>query len=228
MDRRPGARRPGPAGGAHRGPAVRAVVFDLGGVLLHWRPLELLQQSVPELAPDEAAARALAPRIFESFEPGSDWAAFDLGLVEPDELASRIATRLGVADAAIRRVIEAIPAHLQPMADSTALLPALRRAGHRLLFLSNMPRPYADHLEVAHAFFGHLEGGVFSGRVGLMKPDPAIFHLVVERFGIEPTDTLFVDDHAGNVQAARSLGWQALHFTDAPSCATALRRDGWL
>ena len=205
-----------------------AVVFDFGAVLFHWQPLALLQQVVPELAPDEAAARTLAASIFQSFTPDSDWARFDLGQIDEPELATRIAVRVGTTAEQVRRVIDAIPGHLQAQGEVVALVHALQAEGHRLFFLSNMPRPYADHLERVNPFLAAFEDGIFSARVGLMKPHAPIYALAEQRFALEPVSTLFIDDHPGNVEAARARGWQALHFTAAPACAQGLRDGGWL
>ena len=207
---------------------MKAVVFDFGAVLFQWRPLALLQQVVPALAPDEAAARALAAQVFESFTPDSDWARFDLGQVDEATLTKRIGARIGAPAAEVRRIVDAIPAHLQPQADTVVLLQRLKAMGHRLFYLSNMPRPYADHLERANPFIADFADGIFSGRVGLMKPHDAIFALAVQRFGLDPAQTLFIDDHAGNVQAARRLGWQALQFLNAAQCTRELQSAGWL
>ena len=208
--------------------AGRAVVFDFGAVLFRWQPLELLQQCVPELAPDAAAAQALAAQVFESFTPDSDWARFDLGQVDEATLAQRIAARIGVPIGPVRRIIDAIPPHLEAQAGTVALYQRLRAAGHRLFYLSNMPRPYADHLERSYAFVGAFDDGIFSGRVGLMKPHDAIFALAEQRFALDPAQTLFIDDHLGNVQAARRRGWRALHFGSAAEAAAQLQEDGWL
>jgi putative hydrolase of the HAD superfamily len=207
---------------------TKAVVFDFGAVLFQWQPLQLLQQCVPELAPDDAAAKALAAQIFESFTPDSDWARFDLGRIAEDELAHRIAARIGVQAQQVRRVIDAIPPHLQPQPATVALLRRLQATGHRLYYLSNMPVPYADHLERENDFFAAFSDGIFSGRVGLVKPHAAIFELAEQRFGLQPADTVFIDDHAGNVQAARTRGWQAVQFVDAVQCGADLQAAAWL
>ena len=120
---------------------MKTVVFDFGGVLFQWQPLQLLQQCVPELAGDEATARTLAARIFESFTPDSDWARFDLGLDDEHSLAPPIAVRTGLPEAAMRRIIEAVPGHLEPQHDTVALFRELKARGYRMVFLSNMPRP---------------------------------------------------------------------------------------
>ena len=205
-----------------------AVVFDFGAVLFQWQPLALLQQTVPDLAPDEAAARRVAASFFESFTPDSDWARFDLGLVEEAELAQRIAARTGAPEGRVRRVIDAIPGHLQPQADTVALLQRLKGAGHRLYYLSNMPRAYAAHLERQNAFIGDFLDGIFSARVGLMKPHRAIFELASERFALRGAPTVFIDDHAGNIAAARAHGWQAVHFSGAAQAERELVEGGWL
>ena len=205
-----------------------AVIFDFGAVLFQWQPLVLLQQTVPDLAPDEAAARRVAASFFESFTPDSDWARFDLGLVDEGELARRIATRTGAPEDRVRRVIDAIPGHLQPQADTLALLRRLKAAGHRLYYLSNMPRAYAAHLERQNAFIGDFLDGIFSARVGLMKPHRAIFELSDERFGLAGMPTVFIDDHAGNIAAAQAHGWQTVHFSGAAKAARELQQAGWL
>lgn len=206
----------------------RAVVFDFGGVVFRWQPLQLLQEVLPALAVDAAAAQALAERIFQGFRPGSDWAEFDRGSVDADTLVARIAARTGLAPDAVRTVVEAVPPHLEVQAPTLALMRTLREAQHPLYYLSNMPAPYADYLERHHDFFAWFEAGLFSARVGLIKPEPAIFARAVRDFGIDPARSVFIDDHAGNIAAARAEGWQAVHFTSAPDCEAALRAQGWL
>jgi HAD superfamily hydrolase (TIGR01509 family) len=206
----------------------RTLVFDIGGVVVHWRPLQLMQQVLPLQAHDEASARAVAAAVFQTYSPDADWAQFDLGRIEPEPLAERIAARTGYPLQGLRALIAAIPAHIQPMPASVALLERVRAAGHRLTLLSNMPVPYADHLEAAHTCFAWFEAGVFSGRVGLMKPERAMFDHARDSMALDLGQSLFIDDHPANIAAARALGWQALHFENAAQCEAALRRDGWL
>jgi putative hydrolase of the HAD superfamily len=128
----------------------------------------------------------------------------------------------------VRCVIDAIPVHLQPQADTVALLQRLKAAGHRLYYLSNMPSAYAAHLERHNAFIGDFLDGIFSARVGLMKPHRAIFELADERFGLAGMPTVFIDDHAGNIAAAQAHGWQTVHFSGAAQAERELQQAGWL
>jgi len=86
----------------------REVVFDLGGVVFRWEPLVLLQQLFPQRIPDDAVARHWARQIFQTFSPEADWALFDLGRIEPDALAQRIARRTGLGEDDLRRLIGGI------------------------------------------------------------------------------------------------------------------------
>ena len=75
---------------------VQRVVFDLGGVFFRWEPLVLLEQVFPQQARNAVGAANLARAIFQNFDPGSDWALFDQGRLEPQSLAERIARRTGL------------------------------------------------------------------------------------------------------------------------------------
>jgi 2-haloacid dehalogenase len=69
---------------------------------------------------------------------------------------------------------------------------------------------------------------LLSGEVGMAKPDPEIFHELCRRFGLRPESTLFIDDRAANVDAARRLGFTAHHFQGAPGLRAELVRLGLL
>ena len=204
----------------------RTVVFDVGGVLVRWQPLELMRDHLG--IGDEDAARAAMAQVFQTFAPEADWGAFDRGEVEPEPLAERIAARTGFARADLAALIAAIPHHLQPMPESVALLERVRAAGHRLALLSNMPRPYALHLERTHECFGWFEHRTWSGFLGVMKPQRAIFDHVRDALGLDLAHAVFVDDHHGNIAAAHRYGWQALQFTSAAQCGADLAVGGWL
>lgn len=89
-------------------------VFDFGGVVFNWKPLVLLQQVLPHHAVDEASARDCATAIFQGFHPTSDWALFDQGGIEPEDLAHL----LWAIESTPSRVGEAIRAALESMAEN--------------------------------------------------------------------------------------------------------------
>jgi len=198
-----------------------AIVFDLGGVVFKWKPLELLQDIFPERAPNEVAAQKMADQIFESFNPLSDWAQFDLGLIEPDALATKISKRVGISEADMHLLIASIPPHMVPQSGTVDIISELKAEGHPLYFLSNMPAGYADHLERTHEFFRHFSDGIFSARVQQIKPQLPIFQSANQRFRVSGKDTIFIDDVQHNIDAANVHGWTGIRF-DVP---TQVRRD---
>lgn len=201
-----------------------AIVFDFGGVLFRWHPPSMLRRVVPHLAHDEASAAHWVREIFQGY--GGDWHAFDQGRVEVPDLVRRIARRTGAGEADVQAVVDAVPHELQPIEPAVALLARLKAAGRRLYFLSNMPAPYSDHLERTHGFVRWFDDGIFSARVLEAKPDRAIFEIAQRRFGRAPHELVFLDDHVPNVDAARTLGWQAIHFVDAAQAEAELKAHG--
>jgi HAD superfamily hydrolase (TIGR01509 family) len=200
------------------------LIFDFGGVLFRWRPALLLAQVLPDLADTPERAEHWKAEFFQGY--GGDWGAFDSGLIDASEMVRRIALRTGLTPAQVQAVVDAVPGELQPQAGMVALLERARAAGHRLFFLSNMPAPYATHLEQAYPLTAWFEDGVFSSRVGTGKPGPEIFKLALARFGIEPGHSLFIDDHPANIEAAEALGLPALLFRSADQLAEAFEGLG--
>ncbi len=205
---------------------MSAIVFDFGGVLFRWQPERMLREVLPQHAKDDTSARHWMKQIFQSY--GGDWGDFDRGTVEPPVLVQRIAQRTGLSEAEVQRVVDAVPHELQPQPATVALLRRLHAAGHPLFYLSNMPAPYADFLQARHDFMALFRDGVFSGRVGHNKPEPAIFELAAARFGHAPEQLLFIDDHEPNIVAAQALGWQGHHFVGIEGAEAALSARGLL
>ncbi len=141
----------------------------------------------------------------------------------------RTAVRLDLPPGLLSAMLASIPGYLAPIEVTVKLLAELkaRQAGEpdlRLYFLSNMPMPFARALEARHAFLSWFDGGIFSGDVGLAKPDPAIFELTESRHDLRPASTVFIDDHLANVEAARARGWSAIHCLSPAELRSAVLR----
>ena len=203
---------------------MTAFVFDFGRVLFDWQPERLLQRLLPHRAFDAASTAYWTAQVFQSYQ--GDWGEFDRGAVSPAEVVQRIAQRTGLAADEVQSVVAAGAASLQPIPAALNLMHQLRRPDTPMFFLSNMPAPYAEHLEREYAFVRDFDDGVFSSRVKLIKPDPAIFAVAAQRFGLPPAELVFVDDVPANVAAAQAAGWQAVLFSDAAQCERELRLAG--
>jgi putative hydrolase of the HAD superfamily len=201
------------------------IVFDFGAVLFTWQPGLLIQTHFPEHAVTQAQRSALAHAVFSH----ADWHDFDRGVLSAAEVSARTAHRLGLNEAAMHALVNGIGKRLQPMDDTLALLAQLRGlreqpgSALRLYYLSNMPVPYARALEHKHAFISWFDGGIFSGDVQHIKPEPEIYELLERRYQLEPSQTVFIDDLASNVAYAQSRGWQGIHFESAAQLKAQLQ-----
>ncbi len=198
------------------------IVFDFGGVLFRWQPDEFMPRLFPRLTPDPASTRALILAFFQHFK--GDWGEFDRGRIDERVLAQRTARRIdGMTVDEARFAIDAVVDELTPLPDTVDLLRRLHARGHGLFYLSNMPLSYAARLEVRNAdVLGLFRAGFFSSRLGLVKPEPAIFQRAIEAWAIDPLATVFIDDVDRNLAAARAFGWRGIHFRDAMQCEAAL------
>lgn len=196
------------------------VVFDLGGVVVAWRPEEIVAQAFVD-----RDTRALVEREIIGHP---DWLELDRGSLTVDDVVVRAAARTGLAEAEVREFIEGVPAALVANEEVVALVRRLHAAGHRLFCLSNMPELSMEHLERVNDFWDLFSGAVISSRVGHCKPEPAIYEHLISTYQLDPSDTVFIDDVPANVTAAAAFGIRTIRFESAVQCEAELRRLGCL
>jgi putative hydrolase of the HAD superfamily len=113
-----------------------------------------------------------------------------------------------------------------PVRETVELLYRLRARGHALFCLSNMHPPSIRYMEAAFDFWEVFAGRVISCRVGLCKPEPAIYAHLLARYALEARETVFVDDLDVNLAAAARFGIRTIRFESPSQCAAALRGLG--
>ncbi len=180
------------------------IVFDVGNVLLTFEP-----DRVMELIPAEhrdALRQAM-------FGPDWRWAAFDLGAETNEEIARSIADAAGVPggkEMALHAVYH-FPETMRPL-PLYRLIPELKKMDKRLYALTNYNEPAFTYTMERFENLKLLDGAVVSNREKVTKPDPRIFALLTERYGVIPEETLFIDDSLPNVLAAKALGFSIWHY----------------
>lgn len=198
---------------------VAAVVFDIGNVLIEWDPARLYD---PALG---AAGRA---RLFAEVDLDGMNRAIDLGAPLRATVEATAARHPAWA-AAIRLWHDRWIEMASPAIDhSVRLMRALRARGVPVFALSNFG---TDSFAIARAhypFLDEFDALFLSGRLGVTKPDAAIYAALEAATGVAPRQLLFVDDRDANVAAARARGWRAHLFEGAAGWAAALVAAGLL
>jgi 2-haloacid dehalogenase len=198
--------------------AVDVVVFDVGNVLIQWDPRNLYRKLFDDAA---AMERFLAEVCTDAWnleqDRGRTWA---------EAVAERVPL-FPQHEALIRayaaRWQEMVPGEVE---GSVAILEALRRAGVPLYAITNFSAEKFAESQARFPFLRGFRDVVVSAQERLVKPDPAIYRLLLDRNGLDPARCLFIDDSEKNVRGAEYVGMRAHHFRDAPTLRAELAALG--
>jgi putative hydrolase of the HAD superfamily len=193
-----------------------AVLCDVDGVVRNWpsmEPIELEHGVVPGTLYTAAfAAHRLHPAITGEVTDAQWRAQVAEDLAASDGISLETARGLVAAWSAMRPTLHA---------DVVALLQRVRGVMPVALVSNATDRLEADLAE--HGLDEFLEQLVNTSRIGFAKPDPRVYAYAAERVGVRPERCLFVDDSAGNVEAARAAGMRAVHFREFADLDDVLR-----
>lgn len=198
-------------------PPISTVIFDLGGVLVDWDPRRAF---TGVLDPAEVEP-FLAEIDFHTWNRGLD-AGRPIRQAEAD-IEERYPHRAGVISAYRKN----FPATLVGEVPGTAdVIRELGDAQLRLLALTNWSAESFPHALATYPVLSRFEGIVVSGAEGVIKPDPAVYRILIDRHAVDPAGAVFIDDSAVNVAAAQALGFRAVRFSDARALRRELRALG--
>jgi len=193
--------------------AIRAVVFDIGGVL------EITQDLSPTRSQDSITrsweTRLGLPTGEIDVRMRDAWIGGGVGTVTLDEVQQALRDRVGLDDEQVAAFMADLWREYLGTAN-TELIEYARglRPRYRTGILSNSFVGAREQEQAAYGFEDLVDDIVYSHECGMAKPDPRIFALTCERLGVRPEETVFVDDYAPNVEAARAAGLHALLYTD--------------
>jgi putative hydrolase of the HAD superfamily len=194
----------------------KTVILDLGNVVLEWNVERILDSLV--LEPDER--NMLRDELFAH----QDWLDLDHGKVSEKIVVEKICARSPLDREIVERTLFTTKNSLVPFGESVRLMQDISNSGIEMFCLSNMSRETWNHIKDQH-LFEMFSGIVISGLEGCIKPDEEIFHLILDRFAIEPSTTLFVDDSLPNIETSRRLGINGFHFRGSQDCYAEIRHS---
>lgn len=198
-----------------------AVVFDVGNVLYGWDPDSFL---VRHIADDEARLRFTDDvDLYGWHETLDGGRGFEEAAAELSEKFPHYAHLISAwGDRFGETITEALP-------GTHAIVEELGERGVPLFAITNFSADFwRPFYEREKTFFSRFRDIVVSGEEKLLKPDPAIYYLALDRFGLKPQQALFIDDRQINVDGAGAVGMQAHLFTTPEDLRERLHAEGLL
>ena len=196
---------------------IKNIVFDFGGVLVDWNPHHLYDKY---FGSSKKADWFLKNICLYSWNLQMDGGKpFAEGVAELQAQYPEWTEAIGIYHT---RWIEMMGGQFD---DTVDVLHRLKAAGYRVFGLSNWSMETFPLVRDKYPVFQELEGMVVSGEEHLIKPDAAIYKCLLERYGLQAEESLFIDDNADNVAGAKAVGMEAVRFVGAKELERALRED---
>ncbi len=179
------------------------IILDMGNVLLEWNKDKILQ-GVSEMKKDYLI---LDKTIFQS----GLWERLDLGTMTRQELVLKVVSMIGSTyQKKVEEVIWNWPSYIDIYREVFPVLSELKKKGHRIFVLSNTSKVFYDLLEEQLSPIKELlDGFVLSCDIKAIKPDLAMFKEILDKYQLNPTHCVFLDDIENNTIAAQKLGIKA-------------------
>jgi len=184
---------------------IKNIIFDLGNVLINFQPEKYLQSA--GLSQNEVDF------VLNEIYRSDEWVELDRGTITRDEALQKIYSRNPSRRELLKNHSDFMKV-LTPIEFNTSRLNGLKEKGYRLYYLTN----YHDELfEICfnnYDFFKYFDGGVVSAHINFVKPQPEIYLSLLEKYNLDPRNSLFIDDSEKNTIAAQKLGFQTIHLED--------------
>lgn len=200
---------------------ITAIIFDFGNVLIEWNPRYVYNRYFPD-----------NPEGMERFFKEVDFMGWN---AKQDKGRS---FKEGVADISARfpqyaHLFQAYHDHWQDSIGAAQwgtveIMKRLKQEGYPLYGLSNWSNETFPYARAKFDFLDLLDDMVISGYVGHVKPEPEIYHILLEKIGRPAEECLFIDDSLPNIQQANTIGFAVLHFRSSEQLKTDLERMGIL
>ncbi|MCG8637135.1 MAG: HAD family phosphatase [Desulfobacterales bacterium] len=192
----------------------KAVILDLGNVVLDWN----VDRIVGSLGLEKEKGILLRKELFLH----QDWLDMDHGTRTEADVISRVCSRSRLSKNTVETALLAAKNSLSLIPETAVLMREISDAGIDMFCLSNMSCETYSHIK-GQEIFKLFRGIVISGIERCMKPDEDIYRLTLDRFGLIPGHTIFIDDCISNIEAAERLGISGFHFKRSAACYQAIR-----
>ena len=186
---------------------IKAIIFDIGNVLLQFNPLEYLKT----IFNDDEIEMIIYKEIFQSEE----WLHLDRGILTQEEAIKIISMRNPKYNIHIKKCMENWTDILTPIEGTVKILNKLKENGYKLYLLSNFHSLAFNMICTKYDFFKQFDGGIISYKEKLLKPETEIYIKLLDTYNLSAQECLFIDDTLANIEAANKLDINTLHFINS-------------
>lgn len=194
---------------------IKNVIFDIGNVLVRWEPYEIIQKILPG---------SDSVMLYQQMRPV--WLDLNLGKLSEKEAIEIYWRQLEVPKQKIIELMNEVKVSQTMIPGSIELLNKLHEKGVNLYSITDNIKEIMEYHYANSNFLSYFKGIVVSAEVGFLKPDPKIYRHLFTKYGLDPAESVFIDDLIPNVEGALSVGMQAFQFTDAILCEKKLKEIG--
>lgn len=185
---------------------IKTVIFDIGNVLVNFEWKEFIRTH-------GGYDEEMSDRIGKaSCENRDAWDEFDIGNKSLKEIVDGFVAADPEIETEIRNVFTDLKGIVTKKKEAIPWIESVKAAGYRVLVLSNFSSYAKDPNPEAMSFLDHVDGGILSYKDHVIKPDPAIYKLLMSRYDLKPEECVFIDDTERNIVAAKELGMHGIVY----------------
>ena len=171
-------------------------------------------------APDEETYQKIVKATVQS----PVWAEFDRGVWTDEEILEGFIKNDPSIESILRNMFERLEGIIKQRDYAIPWIRELKKSGYQVLVLSNFPKKVYELFQNEMTFLQEVDGGILSYQDQVIKPDKAIYNLLMNRYQLEPQECVFLDDLKDNIKTAKELGMHTILFTTKEEAQDELRK----
>ena len=197
---------------------IKTVIFDIGNVLVGFDWYDFYK--------NQGFDDAMAQRLGRATAQDEDWKEYDRGCMTDKEIEDLFVENDPEIEGQIRSALKDFHGLLTRYDYAIDWIVELKEKGYRVLVLSNFSDKALKEFWNVMDFLPYVDGGILSFKYKLIKPDPAIYHLIMEKYSLKAQECVFIDDSQANVEGAISVGMHSFRFENQAQAKAELKKLG--
>ena len=197
---------------------IKTIIFDIGNVLTGFRLLEFIQSKGHD--------KAMTERIVNATFRTPVWDELDRGVWTDEEIIEGFVKNDPEIEEELRSTFANVEGMLLRYDYAIPWITELKSKGYQVLYLSNFNHPAHTQCTEALDFLPHMDGGILSYQDLVIKPEPAIYELLINRYNLIPEECVFMDDLQANIEGAAKFGIHTILFKNQADAIEELKKLG--